>query len=274
MTSEKICLAVLRKMAGHKVELSPPTYVKENNPSITYNDATDINSIEPNILYRSLLSIYDYYNIENAITWLEIGNYFTRIFPFGMMGGVVYLKLTDSGQKVVSRGCFPEEEHKLFYREVDPYAVFIAHQFSEDDEALVEYIKESVLKPVGLKLISGRVEGLEEFRHTILRKIKECRFFLCLLTKRVELPSGEYASSTWLYQETGAALAYGKKPLLLVEDGIASHYVGEFQKVYEHIGFTRSNHPKSFESISRRFLADLEANHIPLPKPAKNAKRS
>ena len=85
------------------------------------------------------------------------------------------------------------------------------------------------------------------------------------LTKRAALASGSFASSVWLYQETGVAVAYGKKPLLLVEEGIDSEYVGELQRIYEHITFTRSNHPERFEAIARRLLIDLEANNIPLP---------
>ncbi len=86
------------------------------------------------------------------------------------------------------------------------------------------------------------------------------------MTKREELASGEFASSVWLYQETGVAVAYGKQPLLLVEEGIDSHYVGELQSIYEHISFTRSNHPQKFEGIIRRIVVDLEANLIPLPQ--------
>ena len=65
---------------------------------------------------------------------------------------------------------------------------------------------------------------------------------------------------------TGVAFpAYGKKPLLLVEEGIDSEYVGELQRIYEHISFTRSNHPDRFEAVSRRFLVDLATNKIPFP---------
>jgi hypothetical protein len=109
--------------------------------------------------------------------------------------------------------------------------------------------------------------SLEQFRVSILNKIRDSRFFICLLTKRVPLESGGYISSVWLYQEIGAAMAFGKKPLLLVEQGIDSHFVGEFQKIYEHIPFTRSNHTAVFPDIIRRLEADLEGSMIPLPKP-------
>jgi hypothetical protein len=118
---------------------------------------------------------------------------------------------------------------------------------------------------LGLVTASVLLGRLEEFRAAILDKIRQSRFFLCLLTKRTPLASGNFASSVWLYQETGVAVAYGKKPLLLVEEGIDSEYVGELQRIYEHIPFTRSNHPDRFEAVSRRFLVGLETNKIPFP---------
>ena len=151
------------------------------------------------------------------------------------------------------------------YQEEDPYAVFVAHQFNRDDTDLVTHIREKVLLPHGFTMLDGRADGLEEFRTSILEKIRRARFFLCLLTKRVELASGAFASSVWLYQETGVAVAYGKKPLLLVEEGLDSDYVGELQSIYEYIMFTRSNQPQEFQAISRRFLVDLDTNLIPRP---------
>ena len=61
-------------------------------------------------------------------------------------------------------------------------------------------------------------------------------------------------------------MAFGKKPLLLAEEGIDPHFVGELQKTYEHIEFTRSNHTRVFKRVVERFNADLEADLIPLPK--------
>ena len=174
--------------------------------------------------------------------------------------------MTEKGKQVADQGGFDEEEKKLFYQSEDPYSVFVAHQFREDDQDIVDYIREKVLAPSGFKLLEGRVEGLEEFRQTVLSKIRRARFFLCLLTRRTALATGEYASSVWLYQETGVAVAYGKKPLLLVEDGVSSEYIGALQDIYEHIVFTRSNHPKKFEAICRRFNTDLEVSQIPKPQ--------
>jgi hypothetical protein len=69
----------------------------------------------------------------------------------------------------------------------------------------------------------------------------------------------------------GAALAYGKKPVLLVEEGIDPQYVGELQRVYEYTNFTRSNHPRVFKSILQKLKVDLESALIPLPDSSKQS---
>ena len=176
------------------------------------------------------------------------------------------LCLSNKGLGAATAESIYEKDKALLYQEQDPYGVFIAQQFNADDSELVNYIKDKVLKPNGFTSYEGSAEGLEEFRHAILNKIRYARFYLCLLTKRIELAHGGYASSVWLYQETGVAVAYDKKPLLLVEEGIDSQYIGELQKVYQYITFTRSNHPQRFDTISRRLIVDLEVNNIPLPK--------
>jgi hypothetical protein len=60
-------------------------------------------------------------------------------------------------------------------------------------------------------------------------------------------------------------VALGKKPLLLVEDGLDDHYAGELQKNYEYIPFLRAGFEDAFRAVGRRILNDLEANHIPAP---------
>jgi hypothetical protein len=69
--------------------------------------------------------------------------------------------------------------------------------------------------------------------------------------------------SVWLYQETGAAVALGKKPLILVEQGMDEHFAGELQKNYEYIPFCRAEYESSFQELGRRVRGDLAANHIP-----------
>jgi hypothetical protein len=262
MVSELICLAILQSIRGHSVSYTMDHPIEPRlNWTRHFQDAASDSDI-----YRHLLSRYDLAEIDAAMRWLELGQYIGRIeWERTDLDNPLSRKLTDKGCEAADRNRIPEDEKKLLYQEQDPYAVFVAHQFNRDDSDLVAYLRDRVLIPNGLKLLDGRAEGLEEFRTAILVKIRQARFFLCLLTKRTQLVSGSFASSVWLYQETGVAVAYGKKPLLLVEEGIDSEYVGELQRIYEHITFTRSNHPERFEALNRRILIELETNNIPLP---------
>lgn len=257
MVSEIICFKILRFLRGHNFTYNfmwPDQNIEKN---------TEIDSATDGHIYRHLLKEHSLEDIDTGMRWLKYGGYLSQ--ESRTIRGPFWNVLTEKGKIVADQGEFDEEEKKLFYQAEDPYSVFVAHQFNKDDRDIVEYIRDKVLSPNGFRLLEGRVEGLEEFRQTILSKIRKARFFLCLLTKRTELATGEYASSVWLYQETGVAVAYGKKPLLLVEEDISSEYIGEFQSIYEHIIFNRSNHPKKFEAICRRFNADLEASQIPKP---------
>jgi len=263
MVSEKICLDIIKDLYGKMSTLTTKHMLSDDKEEISESRIS--NALSAADLYRPLLARYDLQDIDSAVRWLTLGGYL-RSFGFGITNQVTGYELTRKGCEVVERGQFPDEERKLFYRE-NPYAVFIAHQFNKDDQSLVRYIRDDLLKPRGFHVVSGRAMGLEQFRVSILNKIRDSRFFICLLTKRVPLESGGYISSVWLYQEIGAAMAFGKNPLLLVEQGIDSHFVGEFQKIYEHIPFTRSNHTAVFPDIIRRLEADLEGSMIPLPKP-------
>jgi hypothetical protein len=257
MVSESICLAILQFVRTHNLTLTTTFGDSEPQKSVHHDAATDSDT------YRHLLSRYDLVDIDAARRWLELGGYVGQ--GGASIRGPFWHELTHQGRDAADHSSIPEDERKLLYQEQDPYAVFVAHQFNRDDPDLVAYLRDKVLVPNGLKLLEGRADEFEEFRAAILAKIRQARFFLCLLTKRTQLVSGSFASSVWLYQETGVTVGYGKKPLLLVEEGIDSEYVGELQRIYEYITFTCSNHPEKFDAISRRFLFDLEANGIPLP---------
>ena len=175
--------------------------------------------------------------------------------------------LTLQGIALAKDGRLSDAERGLVYQD-DPYAAFIARQFQEDDVDLYEYLRDSILAPIGVDVLDGQVDGLDSFRGEIIRKIRRARFFICLLTHRHALADGSYASSVWLYQETGAAVALGKKPLILVERGMHEHYAGELQKTYEYLSFDRSDYKDRFSEVARRLQADRRANHIRLPDAA------
>lgn len=265
MVSEKICLDIISLLHGRTTPSTVTWHPGRDNEQVTKTEDTD--ALATRDLYRLLLVDYDLADIDAALRWLELGGYLGKTSPMGMVSAVAGLYvhvLTDKGRDVARSGQFSEAERNLFYQE-DPYAVFVAHQFNEDDEELALYIEKELLVPNGFRPVYGKAEGLEEFRASILRQIKDARFFLCLLTKRTRLDSGQFTSSVWLYQEIGAAMAFGKNPLILVEEGLDHHFAGELQIIYEYIPFSRSNYAAAFGAIIPRLNVDLDSNLIPLP---------
>jgi len=265
MVSEKICLDIISLLHGRTTTSTQTWHPGRDNERVTQTEDTD--ALAAKDLYRLLLADYDLTDIDAAVRWLELGAYLGKSYPMGMVSattGLYVYVLTDKGREVARNGQFSDAERGLFHQE-DPYAVFVAHQFNEDDEELVLYIENELLVPKGFKPLYGKAEGLEEFRTSILGNIKEARFFLCLLTKRAPLESGRFTSSVWLYQEIGAAMAFGKKPLILVEEGLDHHFAGELQSIYEFIAFSRSNYTDAFGAIIPRLNRDLDSNLIPLP---------
>jgi hypothetical protein len=206
------------------------------------------------------LGTYSLSTIGDTIRWLELTGFISRV-KWGVVGPEL-LQLTDSGAEFARRRQLDDRNRKLLYTE-DPYSVFVARQFLEADEPLYTQLA-SALGEAGFSPLDGRVDGVDAFRGEILRKVRIARFFVCLLTHREELKTGGFASSVWLYQETGAAVALGKKPLLLVESGMHDHYAGELQKNYEYIPFDRGGFGQVLPQVVRRLNGDLSANHIPL----------
>lgn len=262
MVSEKICLNIINILCGNIVTSTVKFFPGSKDETISIRKTE--NSSNEKQIYQILLPHYQLQEIDSAIRWLEVSGYLSKGWPMNIHLNPIY-RLTEKGLKVAERGAFDESERQLFYP-IDPYSVFVACQFNSDDQELFRFIKEDLLEPKGFKVFKGNAEGLEDFRLSILNKIHNSRFFLCLLTKRVRLESGTFASSVWLYQEIGAAVALDKKPLVLVEEGIDAHFAGELQKNYEYIEFSRSNYSRVFQNIPTRLKLDLEKNLIPLPK--------
>lgn len=226
--------------------------------------AAQAHSLPNHDLYRRLLSKYSLGLIDDTLRWLELSGYLGRSGVGLMMtAGLWAYSLTEKGHTYAVSGNLPDADMKLLYSE-EPYRVFIARQFRNEDDLLFTQISEA-LRQNGFSATDGKVDGLDAFRGEIIRKIRDARLFVCLLTTREPLHDGSFASSVWLYQETGAAIALGKKPLLLVEEGMHQHYAGELQKTYEYIPFNRNNFLSILPEVIRRLQSDLTVNHVPLP---------
>ena len=171
------------------------------------------------------------------------------------------VSLMPKGMALVESRLLPDEDRAYLYRE-DPYAAFVARQFRAKDDELFDYLRDKVLRPLGISALDGKVDGIEVFRGDLLRKIRDARYFVCILTHREQLRNEEYASSVWLYQEIGAAVALGKSPLVLVEQGLSNHYAGELQKNYEYEPFARDNFAAAFYRAGQRLRNDQLGNSI------------
>jgi hypothetical protein len=55
-----------------------------------------------------------------------------------------------------------------------------------------------------------------------------------------------------LIEEKGAALAFGQRPLVMVEDGIERHYLGFLQNEDQMIHFNRANFSAKAEEVLKR----------------------
>lgn len=113
----------------------------------------------------------------------------------------------------------------------EPKTVFLSHRFAEDDyvEGLSSYLEQS-----GFRVVTGKAAS-DSIGKAVLNRIRETEFFLCLLTRTDEKIDGTYATSAWLLQELGAAIAFGKKLVIMVEDGVTD--LGGLQGDWQRIHF-------------------------------------
>jgi hypothetical protein len=111
--------------------------------------------------------------------------------------------------------------------------VFLSCRFSE-----TEYIEglTRLLSKNGFKVIMGdRTIGYVS--QSVLERIRGAEYFLALMTRKHELVTGEFVTSSWVLEEKGAALALGKQIVLLVEDGLSD--LGGLQGDWQRIHFGR-----------------------------------
>jgi len=72
------------------------------------------------------------------------------------------------------------------------------------------------------------------------------------MTKKDELQGGNFTTSSWLIEEEGAALTFGHRPLIMVEEDVDRHYVGFLQSDDEMIYFNRSNFDTKIEEAMKK----------------------
>ena len=132
--------------------------------------------------------------------------------------------------------------------------VFLAHRFAE--EALIGQLK-AAIEVAGYLWREGKRHDLGSISEDILNKIRDCGFFVAVMTMNDELKRGGFTTSIWLIEEKGAALAFGHRPLIMVEPGVDRHYVGFLHSDDEMIYFDRSD----FDASVRVAVGKIEATY-------------
>ena len=127
--------------------------------------------------------------------------------------------------------------------------VFLSYRFAEE-----EYVEglERLLEQSGFKVITGRSANTF-ISKAVLSRIRECQFFISLMTRDKEKADGTFTNSPWLIEEKGAALAFGKPIVLMVEEGVSD--IGGLQGDWQRIHFG----PKGFLSAALEAVEQLKS---------------
>lgn len=155
-------------------------------------------------------------------------------------------KIKERESTAVQQGFRVPEISSNFSKNKD---VFLAHRFAEAE--LIGKLKMGI-EEAGYKWKEGRRDNLGSISEDILTKIKNCGFFVVLMTKKDKLESGKFTVSSWLLEEKGAALAFGHRPLIMVEEGIDRDYVGFLQSDDEMIFFERTGFEKKIKEAIKK----------------------
>ena len=127
--------------------------------------------------------------------------------------------------------------------------IFLAHRFAEDN--LVETLK-AIIQQHKYFWTEAKKNDLSKISTDVLAKIKKCGFFIAVITKQHELQGGNFTANSWLIEEKGAALAFGQRPIIMVEDGVERHYVGFVQNDEQLFHFNKEDFNAKAEGVIKR----------------------
>ena len=115
---------------------------------------------------------------------------------------------------------------------------FVGHSFAEEDEQLIEQIKQFLSK-LGVKCDSGKKAEPKGISDKVRQRIQAAELFVGIFTRRQLQQDGSFSTSAWTIEEKATALAAGKRLLLFIENGVREF--GGLQGDYEYIPFDRDN---------------------------------
>ena len=134
--------------------------------------------------------------------------------------------------------------------------VFIAHRFQEGK--LVDKIKEE-LKAIDFEYREGKVKDCGFITDDILNKIKECSFFLALITPFKEFKDEKFSTSSWILMEIGAAIALERKVLVLADNRVEQEeYARKLQGETQYEVFNEKDFDKKVTIIISRIEREWE----------------
>jgi len=94
--------------------------------------------------------------------------------------------------------------------------VFLSCRFAD-----VQYIDglKALLSDAGFEVVTGD-DASGYISQAILERIRDAEFFISLMTRDEQKADGTFTTSPWLLEEKGAALAFGKYLVILIEEGV------------------------------------------------------
>jgi nucleoside 2-deoxyribosyltransferase len=108
--------------------------------------------------------------------------------------------------------------------------VFLSHRFAEKEfvEGLTRLLQQS-----GFEVVTGQAANTY-ISKAIIERIRECDYFLCLMTRDAKKDDGTYTTSAWLLEEKGVALALGRPIVLMIEEGVTDFggLQGDWQRLH------------------------------------------
>ncbi len=116
--------------------------------------------------------------------------------------------------------------------------IYLAHRFTEDP--LLASLKK-IIERQKYFWVTAKNNDLGKISSDVLAKIKKSGFFIAIMTHQHALKDGNYTANSWVLEEKAAALAFGHRPIIMLEEGVERHYAGYVQSEEQIIPFTKAN---------------------------------
>jgi hypothetical protein len=127
----------------------------------------------------------------------------------------------------------------------------------------MKQIIENEFNKDGFTIQEGEVKDCGYVSEDILNKIKTSGFFIALITPVNELKSGKFSTSTWVLMEIGAASAFGRKIIPMVDLTVDdSEYSGKLQRDCQYELFSKDNFKDVLGKVIARVKNEYSKNDI------------